>query len=148
MAKSQSSTRAINKPAPTLAAQAAPVVQAAQAAPVVVAAVVAAVKVLGQRTVAVAATSYLPTTGHMAVTVASLQRTALYHENAGRTQCAALMQLLITHNGKPWAAVAAAINAAYPASTVVNIGGKVGRASVSNIMHYLQRKKGPVSTIA
>jgi hypothetical protein len=140
---------------PTLAQQAAnlqpaaPVVQAAQAAaPVVQAAQAAAPKVLGARTIAVAAASYLPTVGHMAVNVASLQRTKLYHENGNRQQCAALLGLLIENAGKAWPDVAAAINAAYPPSTVINIGGKVGKASVSNIMKYLQRKKGPISSIA
>jgi hypothetical protein len=127
---------------PTLAQQAANLT----AAPVVQAAQQVAAKVLGSRTVAVAASTYLPNTGNMLCNVASLQRTAKYHENGGRLQVVGLLNLLVENTGKPWQEVAVEIAANYPAGTIMQIGGKVGKSSVADIMRYLQRNKGPVGT--
>ena len=127
--KAKQQTRAA---APVAAATAAPVVQQAQAtaapvpsmaaqltaaiaaAPVVAAPapVVPKVKVLGAKVIGVAGAVGLPVAGNMVCNVAKLQKSMAGYATKGRTSIENLGALLLTLNGHPWQAVAAALAAA------------------------------------
>ena len=129
-------------PVPSMAAQltaaiaAAPVVAAP--APVVAAPapVVPKVKVLGAKVIGVAGAVGLPVAGNMVCNVAKLQKSMAGYATKGRTSIENLGALLLTLNGHPWQAVAAALATAYPAGSNLQCYTNGGQAVGTQVAYW------------